>query len=274
MEPIAIEHSDLLKSSACSQAQLQSDKFQTWAERMTGQRIWKHRKMWEWCFVAQALHERGFLTAGKRGLGFAVGQEPLPALFASYGCDVLATDLGMENEHSQAWADTSQHASSIEQLRKPLVCSDPDFESHVQFRFMDMNHIDPDLTGFDFVWSCCSLEHLGSLEQGMLFVHNSLRCLRPGGIAVHTTEHNVSSDDATLETGPGVLYRRQDFGELARQLRSEGHSIDLDFTLGTQELDVYVDRPPYEQKVHLRLEIGGYVCTSFGLIVQKASDSQ
>lgn len=44
-----------------------------------------NRKIWEWCYVAEALSERGMLLPGRRGLGFAVGQEPLVALFASAG---------------------------------------------------------------------------------------------------------------------------------------------------------------------------------------------
>ena len=43
--------------------------------------------------IAQALYERGKLKPGSRGLGFAVGKEPLSDLFASFGCDVVATDL-------------------------------------------------------------------------------------------------------------------------------------------------------------------------------------
>ena len=56
-----------------------------------------HRKMWEWLFIAEALRERGMLAAGRSGLGFGVGQEPLVALFAAAGCDVVATDQPHES---------------------------------------------------------------------------------------------------------------------------------------------------------------------------------
>jgi hypothetical protein len=32
-----------------------------------------HRKVWEWCAIAQALEERDMLRPGRRGCGFAVG---------------------------------------------------------------------------------------------------------------------------------------------------------------------------------------------------------
>lgn len=47
-----------LRSCLCSQAQLQSARFSVWAERM-GEEPRMHRKQWEFCYIAQALHERG-----------------------------------------------------------------------------------------------------------------------------------------------------------------------------------------------------------------------
>ena len=41
----------------------------------------------------------GLYRPGKRGLVFAVGTEPLPAMFASFGCAIVATDIFPE----QGW---------------------------------------------------------------------------------------------------------------------------------------------------------------------------
>ena len=38
------------------------------------------------------------------------------------------------------------------------------------YREVDMRAIPTDLRGFDFAWSSCALEHLGSLGAGMAFV--------------------------------------------------------------------------------------------------------
>src|SRR5436190_8701201 len=51
-----------------------------------------HRKVWEWCAIAQALYERSMLKPGSTACGFAVGEEPLTSMFASFGVQVLATD--------------------------------------------------------------------------------------------------------------------------------------------------------------------------------------
>ena len=44
----------------------------------------------------------------------------------------------------------------------------------------------------------------------MDFVINSMRVLKPGGVAVHTTEFNLSSNDDTIEARDLCVYRRRD----------------------------------------------------------------
>jgi hypothetical protein len=78
-----------LKSGLCRQIHFSTDEYRYWMSAM-GRRPRMHRKDWEWFYIAQAMFERGMLQQGKRGLVFAVGQEPLPSLFATYGCDIRA----------------------------------------------------------------------------------------------------------------------------------------------------------------------------------------
>jgi hypothetical protein len=227
--------------------------------------------MWEWLFIAEALSERGLLVPGTRGLGFGVGQEPLVALFASYGCDVVASDQPPELAESSGWTDSKiEFAGGLANLNNDGLCPPEDFERHVSYRDVDMNRIPTDLRGFDFTWSSCAFEHLGSLEAGSDFVLAQLDCLKPGGVGVHTTEFTVSSNTDTLETGATVLYRRRDIEALVKRLRKAGHAIDMDYTEGTTPEDVHVDTPPYTN-THLRTTLGGYVTTSVALIIEKGA---
>src|ERR1700684_3063496 len=90
----------MLRSQLCSAESLRSPALVAWADRLRPlwaadgdqREVMLHRKMWEWLIIAAALRERGMLAAGRRGLGFGVGQEPLVALFAAEGCEVVATD--------------------------------------------------------------------------------------------------------------------------------------------------------------------------------------
>jgi SAM-dependent methyltransferase len=231
-----------------------------------------HRKSWEWCAAAQTLWERGKLAPGMRALGFAVGNEPMASIFASFGVEVEATDLDPNLGRSADWMTTNQHASSIEALYKPHIVDRPSFDSLIRFRYADMNgEWDFPEASYDFVWSCCSLEHLGSLMAGIVFVVRAARLLKPGGIAVHTTEYNVSSNGVTAETGPSVIYRRADIEEIDRVLRREGRCLATpDFDPGDHEFDRLYDVPPYYQipgRQHVKLLIEGHVSTSFLLTV-------
>jgi SAM-dependent methyltransferase len=210
------------------------------------------------------------LTEGRKGLGFGVGTEPLSAYFAERGCEIVATDMNADAAEAAGWTNSNEHAAGLAALNQRHICHPERFASHVTFRNADMNAIPSDLSGFDFTWSSCAFEHLGSIDLGLDFVKESARRLRPGGVAVHTTEPNCSSDEATVETGQTVLFRRRDILKLAEDLRAEGCLLDLSFDLGNEPLDRHVDLPPYSHHTHVKLELLSHVTTSFGLFIVKA----
>jgi SAM-dependent methyltransferase len=260
--------SGLLNSCQCTQAQLESPSFRIWTERLhTQHRL--HRKLWELCYISQALYERNKLHKGSAGLGFAVGQEPLSALFAAYGCNILATDLDTQQATKAGWVETNQHAESLSQLNQLGICPENAFSQLVKFKFVDMRLLPDDLGSYDFIWSCCSLEHLGTIGRGVRFIEDSLKHLRPGGVAVHTMEYNTSSNWLTVNAGPCVLFRKRDIQSIAKSLTSSGCKISLDFRGGDLPADRYVDKPPYAGATHLKLRLGIFTVTSFGLIIEK-----
>jgi hypothetical protein len=134
-----------------------------------------------------------------------------------------------------------------------------------------MNAIPNDLGKHDFIWSSCALEHLGSLRHGIYFILDANKCLRPGGIAIHTTEFNLSSNDDTLESPAVSLYRKKDIQDLQRLIELQGNFVlPINFYEGEEELDKYVDLPPYTRDKHLRLLVEEkYVITSIALVVVK-----
>lgn len=274
----AVRHpGPMLTSQLCKQETLTSPAFVAWADQLrpgwdgsgAGPPVILHRKLWEWLFITQALAERGMLAPGRRGLAFGVGQEPLVAFFASLGCEVLATDLDPAGAAAAGWTDTGvEYAGGLEGLNLHGLCDPVSFAERVSFRALDMNEIPSDLTGFDFTWSSCAFEHLGTITRGQQFILNQMACLAPGGVAVHTTEYNVASNQETVEAGGTVIFRRRDLESLAARLSQEGHRVDCDFSEGTHPADVHVDAPPFSD-VHLRLRLGDFVATSYGLIVER-----
>lgn len=229
-----------------------------------------HRKQWEFVFVMQALWERGCIAEGMKGLVFAVGEEPLPAMFAKYGCKILATDIFPEQGIAKGWADTGQLCYGTESLNTRGICDENNFNKLVSYRAVDMNIIPDDLKGFDFNWSSCSFEHLGTLEKGFDFLKDQLKTLKPGGWSVHTTEYNISSNDETQENNDTVIYRQRDIEKIINDLRNEGHFVEEpDYSIGGLPQDYMVDIEPHKQDIHVKLQVGKYVVTSIGLIIQK-----
>jgi hypothetical protein len=105
----------------------------------------------------------------------------------------------------------------------------------------------------------------------MQFVGNCVeRCLKPGGISVHTTELNLSPDENTLTGGSTVLYLRRDIIELVERLRAKGHEVQpFKQAPDAHVLDYHVDVPPYTHDPHIKLELSGYVTTSAGVVARR-----
>ena len=192
-------------------------------------------------------------------------------MFASLGASIVATDAPPEIVQNAGWQQSNQHSASREQLKHPEILPNVLFDERVEHRFCDMTAVDPELKDFDFTWSSCSFEHLGSLEAGLQFVIDTVeKVLKIGGIACHTTEFNLSSDDETVAEGPTVLYRRRDLLELIERLRQRGHEAEpLRIAPDTHFLDYHVDVPPWGGSPHLKLRIGQHVATSVGIVVRR-----
>jgi 2-polyprenyl-3-methyl-5-hydroxy-6-metoxy-1,4-benzoquinol methylase len=265
-----------------TQVDIESDWSAYWCNEL-GTRPVYHRKMWELAYVLHNLWYHGAIQPGKRGIGFGCGQEPIPSYLASKGVEVVATDLAPDHVGAKAWRETNQHTADLEKIWQAHLVERQAFDDLVSLRYVDMNEIPKDMANFDFCWSVCAFEHLGSLKKGMNFIENSLSVLKPGGISVHTTEFNFM-DSPPIDNWPTVLFQRQNFEVLANALRSEGHKVDpISFDIGQGCLDRFIDLPPYAQDelpesmrdngafpAHIKLSVEGIASTCFGLVVRKA----
>jgi len=265
-----------MQYSTCSAADFYHPRFTEIARDM-GIPPLLHRKFWEWAYIVNIAQTRGVIAPGKRALGFGVGTERMPALFAKGGMDVTATDAPASVNNAQGWSTTGQYSTALESLPYSGITDMATLQARVRFQACDMNDIGDDVAGYDFCWSSCALEHLGSLQLGIDFIINSVeKTLKVGGIACHTTEFNLSSNDATVESGDTVLYRRRDLDALIAELRRRGHQAD-EFTIAPDAhfLDGYVDTAPFATPTpntgpaHLKLQLYGYACTSVGITIQR-----
>jgi 2-polyprenyl-3-methyl-5-hydroxy-6-metoxy-1,4-benzoquinol methylase len=272
-----------LQSKPSTQVDIESDWVAHWCGQLQTPVVY-HRKLWELAYALQAMFENGHLRAGARGLGFGCGVEPLPSYLAAHGVSVTMTDLPPAEAQAAGWSATNQHTANIEMAYHANLCTREAFDSLVSLRYLDMNAIPDDLTDYDFCWSICALEHLGTIEQGLTFIESSLKTLRPGGLGVHTTELNIDAEGPTIDNWQTVLFQRRHFEELALRLRAQGHYVaELDFFLGDKPMDRFIDLPPFHHDLpkdlgdwigsprHLKVATDGFACTCFGLVVRKAA---
>jgi len=249
------------------------------------------RKAWEWTFTIQCLWNLGILNRDSpaAGLGFGCGTEPLVSLLANFNVALLATDLSPESELAKCWSETDQNTGCLDQLYKSQLVSKSDFISRVSYRDLDMTNIPLDeLEGkFEFAWSSCALEHLGSKQKGFDFILNAGHCLKPGGIAIHTTEFDHTGL-SQIDNWPTVMYTQADIIELKKQLAAHGMElVSPSFQQSGHFIDGYIDIPPYPYSAgfdpffkhegspspdtipQINLSIDGYKATSYALIVQR-----
>ena len=100
-------------SELCKATDIHSEWHKHWCQEIQEQPEMR-RKQWEYTYILHALHERGCIKPGNRGLAFAVGTEPLPSVFAKHGCYILATDLNPEEGTKLGWTNGNQLCFGID----------------------------------------------------------------------------------------------------------------------------------------------------------------
>ncbi len=227
-------------------------------------------KFWQNAVMVQALYERGALEKGKTGIGFGVGKERLPALFAGMGVKIMATDQDFTQAKAKMW-DNDQLAEGAFSLNEDGICKPDLFKLNVEFSTADMLKIPKKFHGkYDFLWSNCALGHLGSIDSGLGFIKNSLQCLKPGGWAAHTTEFNILSNSETVSTGDVVIFRAKDIYKLCVDLTKSGNICSpFHFSPGKTKEDIRVSLRPEEGNDFSKILVYGHIASQIILIVHK-----
>ena len=149
------------------------------------------RKWWEWQKIAEWAEESGLLNDKSSLLGLGCGSEPLVYYFAGRAGHVLASDI---YSAETSWGEA--RFRDLEQLYgKPYTYP----RERLDFENADMRQVPVADESIDLVWSCSSIEHVPSLFDTWLVYAEIARVLKPGGLAILTTEYCVD--------GPSYLLR-------------------------------------------------------------------
>ncbi len=140
-----------------------------------------HRKAWEFTQAVYGLRKLNRLSPDAIALGIGSGHEHILYFLANKVKDVVATDL-----YEGSFAD--KEAS-------PLMLAHPDMFSpfhyrkdHLRVLAMDATNLNFSDASFNFVFSFSSIEHFGGHEEAIKALREIFRVLKPGGVAVISTE--------------------------------------------------------------------------------------
>jgi hypothetical protein len=279
-----------LECHAPSQKQCESPEFLHWANLITrgdsevGPDLpcrwggtfpnFSYRKLWEWAQILEVAKIADVLGPNKSALGFAVGQEPIPAILAKYGVKVLASDA--PTEKSKAWIPSGEHMNDLSDLLHPEIVPDEIASKNISILPIDMNYIPENLGTFDFIWSSCAMEHLGTPELGLEFLVNTLNLLNPGGVSCHTTEIELEPREITADYGHCAVYQLKDINSFASRVRDLGYEISLNTSIAMDTAEdrwisrlALVGSENTTDLAHLKLGIGESISTSFAIVVRK-----
>ena len=252
-----------LESKPATQADIETRWFRNWCEQLR-ERPRYHRTLWQYAFILQALHEGGALKAGRPLLGLGAGDQPLPSYLARLGLAVTVAG-DPPPRHLEDMIDRAGFRRLVEHQPAETALGRPG--------------------GFGGCWSISQVSRQGSIARGADLVLRAMDALEPGGTAAHIIEFNYADDGQTIDDWDLVLFQRRHIEALAGRLTAAGHTVaPLNFHVGHQPLDRFVDLPPFEtdrtpafdrlwrdgwESAHLKVAIDGFACTSFGLIVRR-----
>ncbi|AYG62423.1 class I SAM-dependent methyltransferase [Rhizobium jaguaris] len=163
-------------------------------------------KQWECAMMLRTLSDHGVLRPGAVLAGVGAGTEETTFAIAAKGCVVFPTDRYLE---TTPWSDVAPAGMMV----RPNQFSQFDcprgsiIPVHSDARVLSLPS-----NFFDGVYSAGSIEHFGSIEAVAAAAEEIGRILKPGGIAVLSTEFRLDgpvdkqwfSDDCILFT-PALL---------------------------------------------------------------------
>lgn len=151
-----------------------------------------HRKQWEFAQIFRTLQTLGFLRADARGLSMGGGVERLLYALARRVGHLTVTDL---YESKSVWEGA--RTDDPDQFVK-AAAPFPIDPSRVSARHMDMRALEFVDRAFDFCYSSCAMEHIGTYDDFLMHLREVRRVLKDDGVYVLTTEFHYGDDAITV----------------------------------------------------------------------------
>ena len=191
-----------------------------------------HRKDWEWALGIIALNRFGKLNDKSTAIGIGSGTEPIPFYLANKINHVYATDIYRGN------AGWERAAPSDFPENPKKYAPFPYRQDALTVLRMDGTKLEFPSESFDIAFSFSSIEHFaGRNHSGALRSLQEIeRVLKPGGLAVITTEYIINDKEH-----PEFFNRRTIYSDLINKLEKLQLVEPLDLRITTKTLDTMIE---------------------------------
>jgi SAM-dependent methyltransferase len=235
-----------------------------------------HRKDWEWALGIIAMRRFGKLNEKSTAIGVGAGREEVLFYLANKIKHVYATDLYDGNNWKNfAPSDFPENPKKYAPF--------PYKEDALTVLRMDGTKLEFPSESFDIAFSFSSIEHFGGGKNhsgALRSVKEIERVLKPGGLAVITTEYIINDKEH-----PEFFNKRTIYSDLIDKLERLKLVEPLDLRITTKTLDTVIDYPSAVhwdassnddefKKNHplVLIRVGNILVTSLMLTLQKRND--
>jgi SAM-dependent methyltransferase len=231
-----------------------------------------HRKDWEWALGIIAMRRFGKLNEKSTAIGVGSGREAILYYLANKVKHVYATDLyKVRNWMEAAPSDFPENPKKYAPF--------PYKEDALTVLRMDGTKLEFPSESFDIAFSFSSIEHFGGGKNhsgALRSLKEIERVLKPGGLAVITTEYIINDKEH-----PEFFNRRTIYSDLIDKLERLKLVEPLDLRITTKTLDTVIDyssvgvswnniNNDYKRThPHIVLRIKNILFTSIMLVFQK-----
>jgi SAM-dependent methyltransferase len=230
-----------------------------------------HRKDWEWALGIIAMRRFGKLNEKSTAIGVGAGTETVLFYLANKIKHVYATDLYEDN----GWIGVSP--SDFPENPKKYAPF-PYKEDALTVLRMNGTKLEFPSESFDIAFSFSSIEHFGGKNHSgaLRSLKEMERVLKPGGLAVITTEYIINDKEH-----PEFFNERTIYSDLIDKLERLKLVEPLDLRITTKTLDTVMDYYPVginwgnldnefrKSHPHMLLRIKNILWTSVMLVFKK-----
>ena len=238
-----------------------------------------HRKQWEFAMIFLALRKLGFLEADKTGLSMGGGTERVLYSIAKHVKKLFVTDLYDENT---SW-DCARTLNPDDLIKNNMPSEIT--TNNITALKMDMRSLDFEDNTFDFCYSSCAFEHIGSFDDFGQHLDEVYRCLKPEGVYVFTTELQLGNttiqDKNNYIFSPGILQIIIENAKLSPEINPDvsltdivsNYSLPSNISRLCSDDESSITAKIMNDYPHTILLRGQYPFTSIQIILRKKKDT-